>query len=76
MSFAHGAAYNDTCLCRCRFFLSAGLCGGAEYLAALRERNILVRHWKSERIKDYVRITVGTQAQMETLIDVTKELMK
>ncbi len=57
-------------------FAAPNFCGGAEYLAALRERNILVRHWKSERIKDYIRITVGTQAQMETLIDVTKELMK
>ena len=57
-------------------FAAPGFCGGAEYLSALREKNILVRHWKSERIKDYVRITVGTQAQMETLIEVTKELMK
>ncbi len=57
-------------------FAAPGFCGGAEYLNALREKNILVRHWKSERIRDYVRITVGTQAQMETLIEVTKELMK
>ena len=57
-------------------FAAPNFCGGAEYLAALREKNILVRHWKSERIRDYVRITVGTQQQMETLIAVTKELMK
>ena len=59
------------------FILAApNFMGGAEYLNALRERNILIRHWKNERIRDYVRITVGTQAQMETLIAVTKELMK
>ena len=57
-------------------FAAPNFIGGAEYLNALRERNILVRHWKSERIRDYVRITVGTQEQMETLISVTKELMK
>lgn len=57
-------------------FAAPNFCEGAEYLAALRERNILVRHWKSERIRDYVRITVGTQQQMQTLISVTKELMK
>jgi histidinol-phosphate/aromatic aminotransferase/cobyric acid decarboxylase-like protein len=57
-------------------FAAPNFCGGAEYLEALRERNILVRHWKSERIRDYVRITVGTQQQMQTLISVTKELMK
>lgn len=58
-------------------FIFAAPCfmGGKEYLDALRRRNILVRHWNNERIRDYVRITVGTQAQMETLIQVTKELM-
>lgn len=56
-------------------FAAPNFCGGEAYLTALRERNILVRHWKSERIKGYVRITVGTQEQMETLIQVTKELM-
>ncbi|MBQ2955703.1 MAG: histidinol-phosphate transaminase [Clostridia bacterium] len=57
-------------------FAAPNFCGGQEYLSALRERNILVRHWNSERIRDYVRITVGTQEQMETLIQVTKELIK
>ena len=57
-------------------FAAPNFMGGAEYLSALRQRNILLRHWKSERIRDYVRITVGTQEQMETLITVTKELMK
>ena len=56
-------------------FAAPRFMGGKEYLTALRERNILVRHWNSERIKDYVRITVGTQ-EMETLVRVTKELMK
>ena len=57
-------------------FAAPGFMGGAEYLNALRARNILVRHWNSERIRDYVRITVGTMEQMETLVEVTKELMK
>ena len=56
-------------------FAAPRFMGGREYLEALRSRNILVRHWNSERIRDYVRITIGTQAQMETLIEVTKELM-
>ena len=56
-------------------FAAPNFCGGREYLTALRERNILVRHWSGERIKDYVRITIGTQEQMETLIRVTKELI-
>lgn len=56
-------------------FAAPRFMGGAEYLEALRARGILVRHWQSERIRDYVRITVGTQEQMEALIRATKELM-
>ncbi len=57
-------------------FAAPRFMGGQEYLNALRARSILVRHWPSPRIADYVRITIGTQAQMEALIAVTKELMK
>jgi len=56
-------------------FAAPRFMGGKDYLQALRERNILVRHWESERIRDYVRITIGTQEQMEALVKVTKELM-
>lgn len=36
--------------------------------AALRQRMILVRHFKLPRIEQYLRITVGTDAECETLI--------
>ena len=49
---------------------------GREYMEQLRIQNILVRYFDGERTKDFVRITIGTQAQMETLINVTKELLK
>ncbi len=48
---------------------------GGEYMRALKERNILVRHFDGKRTRDYVRITIGTQAQMDELVRVTKELM-
>jgi len=48
---------------------------GAEYYKKLRDRNILVRHFEKERIKDYVRITIGTQEQMNELIIATKQLV-
>ena len=47
--------------------------GDALY-AGLRQRGILVRHFTKERVKDFVRITIGTQAQMERLADALKEM--
>ena len=43
--------------------------GGQALYQALRERGILVRWFDKERIRDYVRITVGTMDQMETLVE-------
>ncbi len=36
---------------------------------ALREQNIFVRYFKKPRIDNYLRITVGTDEEMQTLID-------
>ena len=47
--------------------------GDALY-AGLRQRGILVRHFTKARIKDFVRITIGTQAQMERLVEALKEI--
>ncbi|MEQ1487919.1 MAG: histidinol-phosphate transaminase [Methylotenera sp.] len=49
---------------------------GAELTAALREKNIIVRHFKSpSRIAPYVRITIGTDVQSQTLIKALSELL-
>lgn len=49
---------------------------GADYFNALRARNILVRHFGKERIKDYVRITIGSRSQMDALIEATDDILK
>ena len=49
---------------------------GAELLAALRERGILVRWWKDPRISDWLRITIGTGEEMKTLCRVLEELVQ
>ena len=42
--------------------------------SALREQGIIVRHFDKPRIQEYLRITVGTVAQHQRLIDALKEL--
>ena len=48
----------------------------AEYIAKyLREHNIIVRHFtKPDRIKNYLRISMGTKEQMDVLIQKLKQL--
>jgi histidinol-phosphate aminotransferase len=48
--------------------------GGAELAARLRERGVLVRHFRKPRIQDYLRITVGTDVQCDRLIALAREL--
>ena len=48
---------------------------GAEKSAlALRQRGIIVRHFRQPRIEQFLRITVGTDAQCEILIDALREI--
>ena len=47
----------------------------AELAAALRERRILVRHYDREPIAGWIRITVGTRAQHDTLVAALKEIL-
>ncbi len=48
---------------------------GATLAAALRERSIIVRHFRNpERIAPFLRITVGTDAQCDALVGALKAL--
>lgn len=49
---------------------------GADFFNELRKRNIIVRYFSKERIKDYVRITIGSKEQMTALIEATDEILK
>lgn len=41
----------------------------SQLFTALREKNIYVRHWSKPRINDYLRITIGTDSQMKTVVE-------
>ncbi len=49
---------------------------GEELYLKLKERGVLVRHFKSPRISDYVRITVGAPEEMQALIYTVKEILE
>ncbi len=48
---------------------------GAALARALRERGIVVRHFASPRIEQWLRITVGTPQQCATLVAATREIV-
>lgn len=49
---------------------------GEEIYRRLREKGILVRHFNGERIRDYNRISVGTDEQMEAMVAALQEILK
>jgi len=48
---------------------------GAALAAALRQRAVIVRHFAAPRISDYLRITVGTDAQIEALLSALSDIL-
>lgn len=49
---------------------------GEELYTKLRKSGILVRHFTSERICEFNRITIGTPQEMETFINTVKKILK
>ena len=57
-------------------FAKPGFTGGESYYKGLKERGVLVRHFSQERIKDFVRITIGDESQMDALVTATDSMMR
>ncbi len=57
------------------FAKAPNMAGGALY-SALKKQGILVRHFTSPRIQDYIRITIGTPEQMEIFIKTVTKLIQ
>ncbi len=45
-----------------------------QWFDGLRARNILVRWWDADRIRDFVRVSIGTDEEMDKLLNATKEI--
>lgn len=50
--------------------------GGGELYELLKRNGVLVRHFKDERIRDYVRITVGTDDETVKLLQILSKLLE
>jgi histidinol-phosphate aminotransferase len=48
---------------------------GVKLYQALRDRSIIVRHFKLPRIEDFLRITIGTDEQSGELVAALKEIL-
>ncbi len=56
-------------------FAKSDKIGGKELYLALKEKGILIRHFETERLKDYNRITIGSMEQMQAFISALEELL-
>ncbi|MCM8542986.1 MAG: histidinol-phosphate transaminase [Lentisphaeraceae bacterium] len=47
----------------------------ADYFEALKQEHVYIRYFKGERTGKYVRITVGTDQEMDEFLEVTKKIL-
>lgn len=56
-------------------FVTHNLISGEEFHKALREKGVLTRYYKEPKIDNYVRITIGTDEEMDEVIRITDEIL-
>ncbi len=49
---------------------------GKDIYTKLKERGVLARHFDKPRVSDYIRITIGTQKDMEIMLDILREVLR
>ena len=48
---------------------------GKDLYLKLKDMGILVRHFDTNRLRDYIRVTVGTRQEMSAFINAVKEII-
>ncbi len=49
---------------------------GAQLFAGLRERGVLVRHFNTDALNNFLRITIGTDDEMDSLIEALEAICR
>jgi histidinol-phosphate aminotransferase len=57
-------------------FANPNCISGSDYYAALRQNGVLVRHWNTPLIEDWVRVTIGSESEMEQFLAKTEAILK
>lgn len=57
-------------------YASSKVISGAELYEKLRARHILIRHYATEEVKDFVRISIGTKQEMHRLVSEIDAILK
>ncbi|HKL74331.1 MAG TPA: histidinol-phosphate transaminase [Clostridia bacterium] len=57
-------------------FAKHKLLGGKELYQALKKQGVLVRHFDKDRIRDFVRISIGSKDEMDIFIEKTEKILK
>ena len=47
-----------------------------QWFERLREKKILVRWWDADRIRDFARVSIGTDAEMDQFLETTHETIR
>jgi histidinol-phosphate aminotransferase len=56
-------------------FVSPPKISAGDLYSKLKSHGILVRHWNKPRISNWLRISIGTDSEMKTLIDTIKKII-
>jgi len=57
-------------------FAESDKISGEELYLKLKDKGVLIRHFKNERIKNFNRITIGSRKEMEIFIEKVKEILR
>ena len=57
-------------------FISHPSIAAEQIYQQLRERGILVRYFKKPRIDNFLRVSIGTDAEMESFVEKIKEIIQ